>query len=93
MASLQGVATLREDASAPADEPCKDGAETPVPAANSEGGQPHEGETSNNDWKTEPLHSAMGALSKELCSVGEDLPSFKRTLRRRKKVSGLRDAA
>lgn len=93
MASLQGMASLREDALAPAHEPCKDGAEILVPAANGEDEQPREGGIPNNVKKNEPLHSALDALSKELSSISDDSPSFKGTLRRKKRVSGLRDAA
>lgn len=93
MASLQGVAPDREDASGPADEGYKDGAETPVPAANGGGECADRGETSDNGKKNEPLHSAVAALSKDRCGMREELPPFKGTLRRKKKVSALREEA
>lgn len=92
MASLQGVASGREDVSGPAGEACKDGAEAAGPAANGGGECADGGETSNDARKNEPLHSAIAALSRDLCGAKEP-PPFKGALRRRKKVAGLREAA
>ncbi|MBE3042252.1 hypothetical protein IMZ48_06670 [Candidatus Bathyarchaeota archaeon] len=97
VASLQGVALDREGAAAPTDEPCKDSAETPAtrtPAANGGCPCPGGGKTSNTPRKNEPLHSATAALPADLCGLREDhLPPFEGTLRRKKKVEGLRETA
>lgn len=85
MASLQGMAAD------PAEGSCKDTAELYGSVANDERGSPSGMQTSN-DRKHGVLHSTIAALSKDFCSA-EGLPPSKGTLRRRKKVTQLREAA
>ena len=87
MASLQGMAA------GPAEGPCRDTTESPGAVANNERGSPGGMKTSNNNRKNGALHSTIAALSKDFCSAKEELPPSKGTLRRRKKVTQLREAA
>ena len=88
MASLQGMAV------GPAEGPCKDTTESPGAVVNDERGSPGGMQTSHNDRKNGTLHSTIAALSKDFCSAKEELPPpSKGTLRRRKKVTQLREAA
>lgn len=87
MASLQGVAP------GPAEGPCKDTIELPRAVANDERGSPSAMKPPNNDRKHGALHSTIAVLSKDFCSAKEELPPSKGTLRRRKKVTQLREAA
>ena len=93
VASLQGRMPVTADTPGLRDNACKDGAEALMPAANGECEASDEGEISNNDNKDVPLHSTMAARLRKPSGTWEDSPHFKRALRRKKRVSGLRDSA
>ena len=88
---MQGMASNDNDVAAPADEACKgkDRTEPPSPAANAHD-KPSGQEGSSTDRTNEPLNPAKATRSKD---DREILPSFRGTLRRKKKVAGLREAA
>ena len=87
VASLQGVAP------GPAEGPCKETTEFPGAVANDERGSPGWIKPPSNDRRNGALHSKIAVLAKDFCSAKEELPPSKGTLRRRKKVTQLREAA